>query len=78
MTETQIQAKLIKSLEAEGYFVIRVKVASPSGTPDLIAFKDGEYRFIEVKTETGKLSPVQKIIHERMKKKGANVEIYRQ
>ena len=37
MTEQQIQAKRIKELEAEGYYVIKLVKTNKNGIPDLIA-----------------------------------------
>ena len=36
MTEQQIQAKIIKEKEAEGYYVIKLKMTNKNGIPDLI------------------------------------------
>ena len=37
MTEQQIQAKRIKQLEAEGYYVIKLIKTNKNGIPDLVA-----------------------------------------
>ena len=37
MTEQQIQNKRIKELEAEGYYVIKLKLTNKNGIPDLLA-----------------------------------------
>lgn len=41
MTEQQIQNKRIKELEAEGYYVIKLKLTNKNGIPDLIALPPG-------------------------------------
>jgi hypothetical protein len=37
MTEQQIQSKLIKKLETEGYYVIKLSVTNKPGIPDLLS-----------------------------------------
>ena len=69
-TEQQIQAKIIKKLEAEGYYVIKLIKTSVNGIPDLLAIKNNECLFIEVKREDGKLSEVQKYRLNELKEKG--------
>lgn len=50
MTEQQIQTKIIKYLESQGAYVVKVISASKSGVPDILACKDGRFYGIEVKT----------------------------
>lgn len=51
MTEQQIQKKIIKWLEDNSYYVIKIVTANKSGVPDIIACdKDGKFVAIEVKT----------------------------
>jgi len=59
MTEQKIQTKRIKQLEAEGYYVLKLIQTNKNGIPDLLALKDGEILFSEVKRPNGKLSGVQ-------------------
>lgn len=60
MTEQQIQAKIIKKLEAQGYYVIKLVQTNKPGIPDLIAIpKDSNVEFIEVKRPGKKPSPLQ-------------------
>ena len=49
MTEQQIQRQLIKKLENDGYYVIKLTVTNKTGIPDLVALKPNEVRFFEVK-----------------------------
>lgn len=60
MTEQQIQNKIIKKLELSGYYVINLIRTNKAGIPDLIAIKENECFFVEVKKPAGKLSEVQK------------------
>ena len=56
MTEQQIQSKLIKKLETEGYYVIKLSVTNKPGIPDLLAIpKDSNVEFIERCSSTKKV-----------------------
>jgi len=44
--------------------------------PDLLACKENEFFFVEVKTEKGKLSELQKCRIKEMKLKGIDVKIW--
>ena len=60
MLESKIQAKLIKKLEAEGYYVIKLSVTNKPGIPDLIALPKGcNAEFYEVKQKNLKPRPLQ-------------------
>lgn len=76
MTEQQIQTKIIKRLKKDGWYVIKLIKTSVSGIPDLIAIKENETFFIEVKKEDGKLSALQKVRIEELKEKKINVKIW--
>ena len=73
MKEQQVQSKIIKRLEEQGWYVIKLIKTNKNGIPDLVAFKDNDFQFIEVKTETGKLSELQKFRIEELKSKGFKV-----
>ena len=58
--EQQIQSKIIKKMEDKGYYVIKLSKTSKNGIPDLLCLKKDEAPFfIEVKTKTGVISPLQ-------------------
>lgn len=60
MTEQQIQSKIIAFLEGKGFYVIKIITAGKAGEPDLVACSPvGGFLAIEVKTEKGKLAPLQ-------------------
>ena len=60
MSEQTYQNKLIKSLEKEGWFVLKLIKTNKNGIPDLLAIKEGERPyFIEVKGVKGKPSKLQ-------------------
>ncbi len=68
--ESKIQAKLIKEYETMGYYVIKLIKTNKNGIPDLICLKDGKAFFVEVKSEKGKVAPLQKFRHEELLKFG--------
>ena len=76
MLEQKIQSKIIKKLEQDGYFVLKLIRTNVNGIPDLIAIKENETFFVEVKRPDGKLSELQKLRIENLRKKGINVKIW--
>jgi len=76
MKESDLQAKIIKHYEAKGYLVIKIIQTNKNGIPDLLLIKEGVHPFfIEVKTEKGRLSELQKYRIEQLKKYGCHTEI---
>ena len=60
MLESKIQAKLIKNLEAQGYYVIKLSVTNKPGIPDILAIPPGSnVEFYEVKQPGKKPRPLQ-------------------
>jgi Holliday junction resolvase len=76
MTEQQIQSKIIKKLEQDGYYVLKLIKTNKNGIPDLLAVKENECIFIEVKRPEGKLSELQKVRIEELKSRNINVKIW--
>lgn len=76
MTEQQIQKKITTQLEKDGYLVLKIIKCNKSGYPDLIAVKKNDTLFVEVKRPKGKLSELQKVRIEDMKKRGINVVVW--
>lgn len=78
MTEQQIQAKKIKELEANGFYVIKLINTNKNGIPDLIAIPpDSDVQFIEVKRPNGKMSKLQEFRKRELENHGIKVEIYK-
>ena len=78
MTEQQIQAKRIKELEDEGYYVIKLIKTNKNGIPDLIGIpRDSKVIFSEIKKSNGKVSELQKYRIEELSKHEIKTEIYR-
>jgi len=76
MKEQQIQAKRIKQLEAEGYYVLKLIKTNKNGIPDLVAIKEGSVLFSEIKTPKGKLSEIQKYRIKELESYGFKTEVY--
>jgi Holliday junction resolvase len=77
VTEQQIQAKRIKELEGEGYYVIKLIKTNKNGIPDLIAIPpNSNVIFSEVKKPNGKLSKLQEYRLKELKTYG-RTEVYR-
>ena len=60
MKESQLQAKIIRKLESTGWFVLKLIQTNKNGIPDLEIIKDGRVIFLEIKTDTGKVSDLQR------------------
>ena len=76
LSEQQIQKKIITQLEKQGYFTLKLIKCNKNGYPDLLVVKENECFFIEVKKPDGKLSELQKIRINEMRKKNINVKIW--
>lgn len=78
MTEQQIQAKRIKQLEAEGYYVIKLIKTNKNGIPDIIAIPpNSNVIFSEVKTPKGKVSALQEYRLKELDEYGFKTEVFR-
>jgi Holliday junction resolvase len=78
MTEQQIQAKRIKELEEDGYYVIKLTMTNKNVIPDLIAIpKNSDVLFSEIKKPTGKLSVIQEFRLKQLNEHGIKTEVYR-
>jgi Holliday junction resolvase len=78
MSEAKVQAKKIKDLEEQGYYVIKLMKTNKNGIPDLIAIpKNSDVLFVEVKSESGKLSPLQEYRIKELNNHGINTEVHR-
>ncbi len=76
MLEQTIQNKIIKKLEQEGFYVIKLIKTNKNGICDLIAVKENETIFIEVKRPDGVLSELQKVRIKELRSRGINVKIW--
>jgi hypothetical protein len=69
VTEQQIQAKRIKQLEAEGYYVIKLIIIAIPPNSNVI--------FSEVKTPKGKVSALQEYRLKELDEYGFKTEVFR-
>ena len=77
MLESKIQAKLIKELEAQGYYVIKLSVTNRNGIPDILAIpKNSDVLFIEVKQKGKKPRPLQEFRIKELNKIGIKAVYY--
>ncbi len=86
--ESQIQKEIVDYLQSKGYFVWknltegmrtsgRGRAKNPNaGMPDLCAVKNGITHYIEIKTQTGRLSENQLKWHSRAYTVGVIVHIF--
>lgn len=75
MLEQQIQSKIIKNLEKEGWYVVKLITTTKAGIPDLLCLKNGRTVFIEVKRPGGKVSELQRLRMAELLKQGFEVII---
>jgi len=75
MKEQLIQSKIIKQLEADGWYVLKLIKTNKNGIPDIVAFRNNEFQFIEVKTEKGVLSELQKYRIKELQDLGFKVHV---
>ena len=66
MRESQIQSQIIHWLEKEGWLVVKIIQTNKNGWPDLQLHKFGVTVFVEVKSERGKVSELQKYRHQQL------------
>jgi len=77
VTEQQIQKKRIDQLEADGWYVIKLIKTNKNGIPDLVAVKEDDVLFIEVKKPNGVVSKLQEYRLKELERYGIKTEIYR-
>ena len=59
MTEQAIQRAIIKALEKEGAYVVKIITANRAGVADVVGSYQGRFFAIEVKAERGVVAPLQ-------------------
>ena len=78
MIESKLQTKVVDLCKKCGILAFKVDSSSTRGLPDLtLVLPCGTVLFIELKTETGRLSALQKRIHEKLRGNKANVAVIR-
>jgi Holliday junction resolvase-like predicted endonuclease len=70
MRESEIQHDIIQWLESHGWLVVKIIQTNKNGWPDLQIHNLSTTIFIEVKSEKGKVSELQKFRHKQLEEKG--------
>lgn len=76
MLEQKIQTKIIKKLELNGWYVVKLIKTSKNGIMDLMALKNGKTMFIEVKQPNGVLSEIQKYRIKELTSQGFECKVW--
>ena len=74
MKESDIEARLVRAIKANGGLCYKFVSPGNPGVPDRIVITpDGRTIYVELKTEVGRLAAIQKWQHEELRKRGAEV-----
>ena len=74
MLESRIEKALVDGVRKMGGWAIKLVSPGNAGVPDrLVLLPGGRVVFVELKTETGRLSPLQKQVHDRLRSLGMDV-----
>ena len=68
--EREIQAAIIKRMERDGWYVIKLIQTNKNGIPDLLCHQGGNTIYIEVKRQEGYLSKLQEHRIQELKRNG--------
>lgn len=71
--EAKLQSKIIRSLRKQKWLVTKIILSSTNGWPDVEAIKEGRTIRLELKAPGKPLEPLQKYVHELIKKNGGEV-----
>jgi len=73
MLESEIQNKITKLYQKEGWMVVKLIKTTVNGICDLMCLRNGKTIFIEVK-QPGKVpTPLQLFVHDELRKQGFDV-----
>lgn len=75
MKESQLQTKIVKKLKDHGWFVTKLISTSTPGICDLMGIRKGVVIMLEVKTDKGVVSELQKYMIEKLNKMGVFARI---
>ena len=75
MLERSVEAGLVKKVKQHGGLCLKFVSPSVSGVPDRMIIYRGRVIFVELKQEYGRLSTIQKRMHERLRYHGAEVYV---
>ena len=75
MKESSIEKRLVQQARPLGYEALKFISPGTDGVPDRIVVGHGRVIFVELKTETGRLSAIQKVQIRRLRKLGQDVRV---
>ena len=75
MRETKIEGWLRDQVKRLGGLCLKFVSPGNVGVPDRIIILSGHVIFVELKTDTGRLSPKQVAMHRIMQSRGADVRV---
>ena len=76
MLEKQVEKYLNRRVKEQGGLTFKW-ISTVSGVPDRIVFLNSKVLFVELKMETGKLSPRQELVFDQIGEQGFPVHILR-
>lgn len=76
--ESKIQAQIVKRLESDKYYVVKLILTNKNGIPDLLLLKDGVASFIEVKRPGEKPRPLQEYRMNELRALGFKCEVWKE
>lgn len=78
MLERDMQKTIVKLCREHDILAVKTDSTSTRGWPDLtVILPEGTVLFVELKTETGRLSAMQKHVLGKLKDRKANAEVIR-
>lgn len=75
MLEKSVEKKLVEGVKKLGGRAYKFVSPGNSGVPDRIVVFEGRTYFVELKTDKGRLSPIQKIQIKRLESMRVNVRV---
>lgn len=74
MKESAIEAWMVRAIGSRGGLCYKWVSPGTTGVPDrIVILPGGRTIYVELKTEVGRLSEIQKHIHAELRKRGADV-----
>lgn len=77
VSERQIEKHLVDCVKMRGGMSYKFISPGAVGVPDRIVMLKGKLAFVELKTSTGRVSPMQKYQHQRIEEHGFPVYVLR-
>jgi Holliday junction resolvase len=77
MRESELQKKIVDRLNRHGWSCIKLIQTNMNGIPDLMCIRKGTVMFLEVKTETGVVAPLQQKRIDDLNKHGVFAKVVR-